>query len=128
MSSSVTSVIQPTGLVHGHGECRYLDETIPVLSHVLALEVVDRRNGQATMKHPNTGMKLMLDEGGPEVKDKPEPNLYGERVSNNQEVDKAYQHLLAEKEKLCLKKVVKRKERDGSYSMFFVEPGGNYWE
>jgi catechol 2,3-dioxygenase-like lactoylglutathione lyase family enzyme len=23
---------------------------------------------------------------------------------------------------------VKRKERDGSYSMFFVEPGGNYWE
>jgi len=36
--------------------------------------------------------------------------------------------LVANKEKLGLKKVVKRKERDGSYSMFFVEPGGNYWE
>ncbi len=36
--------------------------------------------------------------------------------------------LLANKEKLGLKKVVKRKERAGSYSMFFVEPGGNYWE
>jgi catechol 2,3-dioxygenase-like lactoylglutathione lyase family enzyme len=36
--------------------------------------------------------------------------------------------LLANKENLGLKKVVKRKERDGSYSMFFVEPGGNYWE
>ena len=27
-----------------------------------------------------------------------------------------------------LKKVVKRKERQGSYSLFFMEPGGHYWE
>jgi hypothetical protein len=128
MSSSIRSVIQPTGLVHGHSECRYLDETIPVLSHVLALELIDRRDDQATMKHPNTGWKLILHEGGPDVKDKPERNHYGVRVSNNQEVDNAYQYLLANKERLQLKKVVKRKERDGSYSMFFVEPGGNYWE
>jgi catechol 2,3-dioxygenase-like lactoylglutathione lyase family enzyme len=121
-------VIQPTGLVHGHSECRFLDETIPVLTHVLALELIDRRDGQATLKHPNTGWKLIVHEGGPEVKDKPERNHYGVRVSNNQEVDNAYQYLLANKEKLGLKKVVKRKERDGSYSMFFVEPGGNYWE
>jgi catechol 2,3-dioxygenase-like lactoylglutathione lyase family enzyme len=122
------SIIQPTGLVLGHGECRYLDETIPVLSHVLALELIDRRGSQATMKHPNTGWKLILHEGGPDVKDKPERNHYGVRVSNNLEVDNAYQYLLANKEKLRLKKVVKRRERDGSYSMFFVEPGGNYWE
>jgi catechol 2,3-dioxygenase-like lactoylglutathione lyase family enzyme len=128
MSSSVRSVIQPTGLVHGHAECRYLDETIPVLAHVLALELIDRRNGQATMKHPNTGWKLILHEGGPDVKDKPERNHYGVRVSNNVEVDNAYQYLLTNKERLQLKKVVKRRERDGSYSMFFVEPGGNYWE
>lgn len=128
MPSSIRSVIQPTGLVHGHAECRYLDETIPVLSHVLALELIDRRDGQATMKHPNTGWKLILHEGGPDVKDKPERNHYGVRVSNNQEVDNAYQYLLTSKERLRLKKVVKRKERDGSYSMFFVEPGGNYWE
>jgi catechol 2,3-dioxygenase-like lactoylglutathione lyase family enzyme len=128
MSSSTRSVIQPIGLVHGHGECRYLEETIPVLSHVLALELIDRRDGQATMKHPNTGWKVILHEGGPDVKDKPERNHYGVRVSNNQEVDNAYQYLLAKKEELKLKKVVKRRERDGSYSMFFVEPGGNYWE
>jgi catechol 2,3-dioxygenase-like lactoylglutathione lyase family enzyme len=126
--SSPQSIIQPTGLVHGHSECRYLDETIPVLSHVLALEVIDRRDGQATMKHPNTDWKLILHEGGPDVKDKPERNHYGVRVSNNLEVDNAYQYLLANKEGLRLKKVVKRRERDGSYSMFFVEPGGNYWE
>ena len=121
-------VIQPTGLVHGHSECRYLDETIPVLLKVLALELLERHERQAILKHPNTGWQLILHEGGAEVKDKPERNHYGVRVSNNQEVDNAYQYLLANKEKLGLKKVVKRKERDGSYSMFFVEPGGNYWE
>lgn len=128
MSSAVNSVIQPTGLVHGHSECRYLDETIPVLTQVLALDLVERNDGQAILKHPNTGWKLILHEGGADVKDKPERNHYGVRVANNQEVDNAYQYLLANKEKLGLKKVVKRKERDGSYSMFFVEPGGNYWE
>lgn len=121
-------VIQPSGLIHGHSECRYLDETIPVLTQVLALDLIERKDGQAILKHPNTGWKLILHEGGPEVKDKPERNHYGVRVSNNQEVDNAYRYLLANKEKLGLKKVVKRKERDGSYSMFFVEPGGNYWE
>jgi catechol 2,3-dioxygenase-like lactoylglutathione lyase family enzyme len=128
MAPSAHSAIKPTGLVNGHSECRYLDETIPVLSHVLAFETVDRRDDRATLKHPNTGWLLILHEGGPDVKDKPERNHYGVRVSNNQEVDNAYQYLLANKEKLGLKKVVKRKERDGSYSMFFVEPGGNYWE
>ena len=128
MSDPAKSAIQPIGLVHGHSECRYLDETIPVLTAVLALDLLERQNGQAILRHPNTGWKLILHEGGPEVKDKPERNHYGVRVSNNREVDNAYQYLLANKEKLGLKKVVKRKERDGSYSMFFVEPGGNYWE
>ena len=128
MSDTAKPAIQPTGLVHGHSECRYLDETIPVLTAVLALDLIDRQNGQAILKHPNTGWKLILHEGGADVKDKPERNHYGVRVSNNREVDNAYQYLLANKETFGLKKVVKRKERDGSYSMFFVEPGGNYWE
>lgn len=128
MSSAGRSVIHPTGLIHGHSECRYLDETIPVLTQVLALELLERNHGEAILKHPNTGWKLILHEGGSDVKDKPERNHYGVRVSDNREVDNAYQYLLANKGRLGLKKVVKRKERDGSYSMFFVEPGGNYWE
>jgi catechol 2,3-dioxygenase-like lactoylglutathione lyase family enzyme len=124
----MNSVVQPTGLVHGHCECRYLDETVPVLSSVLGLDVLERDGDIATLKHPNTGWKLILHQGGAEVTDKPERNHYGVRVSNNQEVDNAYQYLLANKENIGLKKVVKRKERDGSYSMFFVDPGGNYWE
>jgi predicted lactoylglutathione lyase len=124
----MTSVVQPTGLVHGHCECRYLDESVPVLSSVLALDLLARDDGLAILKHPNTGWKLILHEAGPDVKDKPERNHYGVRVSDNREVDNAYQYLLANKENLGLKKVVKRKERDGSYSMFFVDPSGNYWE
>jgi hypothetical protein len=62
------------------------------------------------------------------VEDKPFRNHYGVRVTNNQEVDRAYQYLMAKKAELGLKKVVVRNERSGSYSVFFVEPGGNYWE
>ena len=122
------SVLQPTALVHGHCECRSLDESVPVLCRVLALDELARHGDLAILKHPNTGWKLIVHEGGADVKDKPERNHYGVRVSNNQEVDNAYQYLLENKEQLGLKKVVKRKERDGSYSMFFVDPGGNYWE
>lgn len=124
----MNSVIRPTGLVHGHCECRYLDETVPVLCNVLALDELERDGDAAVLKHPNSGWKLIVHQAGAEVKDKPERNHYGVRVSNNQEVDNAYRYLLANRDKLHLKKVVKRKERDGSYSMFFVDPGGNYWE
>jgi catechol 2,3-dioxygenase-like lactoylglutathione lyase family enzyme len=128
MNTLTDSVIKPIGLTHGHTEVRFLDDTLPVLTQVLALELVERRDREAVLKHPNTGWKLIVHEGGAEVKDKPERNHYGVRVSNNQEVDHAYQYLFANKEKLGLTKVVKRKERAGSYSMFFIEPGGNYWE
>jgi hypothetical protein len=33
---TTASVLKPTGLVAGHTEVRLLDETVPVLSHVLA--------------------------------------------------------------------------------------------
>jgi catechol 2,3-dioxygenase-like lactoylglutathione lyase family enzyme len=122
------SVLKPAGLVHGHAEVRFLNDTLPVLTQVLALELLERRDHEAVLKHPNTGWKLIVHEGGADVKDKPERNHYGVRVANNQEVDHAYQYLLAHKEEMKLTKVVKRKERAGSYSMFFVEPGGNYWE
>ena len=102
-----SSVIKPTGLVHGHTEVRFLDDTLPVLTQVLALELIERRGHEAVLKHPNTGWQLIVHEGGTDVKDKPERNHYGVRVSNNQEVDHAYQFLLAHKEALKLTKVVK---------------------
>ena len=128
MSGSAKPAVESLGIVKGHYECHFLDVSLPVLSDLLALEVIERRDKEATLKHPNTEWLLVAHESGPEVEDKPFRNHYGVRVTNNQEVDRAYQHLMARKAELGLKKVVMRNERSGSYSVFFVEPGGNYWE
>ena len=125
---SANPAIESLGIVKGHYECNSLEKTVPVLSELLALEVVARRETEVTMKHPNTDWLLVVHESGPDAPDKPFRNHYGVRVSSNDEVDRAYQYLLNKKEQLGLKKVVMRKERSGSYSVFFVEPGGNYWE
>ena len=128
MSSAAKPAIYSLGIVIGHYECRFLDETAPVLSHLLALDVVDRRDHQVTMKHPNTDWLLVVHESGPDAADKPQRNHYGVCVTNNHEVDRAYDYLIAKKAYLRLKRVVRRREREGSYSVFFMEPGGNYWE
>ena len=128
MSGSAKPAVESAGIVKGHYECHFLDESLPVLSALLALEVIERRDKEATLKHPNTDWLLVVHESGPEVEDKPFRNHYGVRVTNNREVDRAYQYLMAKKAELGLKKVVMRNERSGSYSVFFVEPGGNYWE
>lgn len=120
--------VESLGIVNGHYECRFFDETVPVLTELTALEVVDRRDDEVTMKHPNTGWLLVLHQSGAGAPDKPFRNHYGVRVTDNAEVDRAYLYLTAKKDELRLKKVVMRNERSGSYSVFFVEPGGNYWE
>lgn len=128
MNAASEPVVRPVAITHGHYECRDLDETVPILSHLLAFEVVNRSDGTAVLKHPNTEWLLVVHRGPPDSSDKPQRNHYGVRVTNNAEVDRAYEYLLAKKEKLQLKKVVMRREREGSYSCFFLEPGGNYWE
>jgi len=128
MSGTSKPAVESLGIVKGHYECNYLEQTVPVLSELLALEVVDRGDKEVTMKHPNTDWLLVVHESGPNVPDKPFRNHYGVRVTDNREVDRAHEYLMAKKEELHLKKVVMRNERVGSYSVFFVEPGGNFWE
>ncbi len=120
--------IASLGIVKGHYECNFLEITVPVLSELLALHVVEQHKNEVVMKHPNTEWLLVVHESGAEAPDKPFRNHYGVRVTDNAEVDRAYQYLMTHKERLGLKKVVMRNERSGSYSVFFVEPGGNYWE
>jgi len=128
MTASCESIVKPLAITHGHYECRDLNETVPILTHLLALQVVETGAGSVTLKHPNTEWLLVVHEGDPDAPDKPQRNHYGVRVLNNAEVDRAYEYLLANKQELRLKKVVMRREREGSYSCFFMEPGGNYWE
>ena len=59
-------MIKPTALKRAHYECKSLDETVPVLTDLLAFEVVRQGPGQATVKHPNTDWELVVHEGDPE--------------------------------------------------------------
>ena len=45
-------MLKTTGLIAGHYECRSLEETLPVFTDLLAMEVIERKSGQATVKHP----------------------------------------------------------------------------
>src|SRR5258708_9604531 len=70
-------MLKPIGLTHGHYECRALDETLPVFTDLLAMNVVERANGEAVVQHPNTGWRLVVHEAGRGAPDKPHNNHYG---------------------------------------------------
>ena len=59
------SILKTTGLVAGHYECRSLAETLPVLTDLLAMEVIERTASLGTLKHPNTEWRLIVHEVGP---------------------------------------------------------------
>lgn len=109
-------------------ECRYLDETVPVLTELLAFEKIKERPGEVTLKHPNTDWLLTVHEGGSGALEKQMHNHYGVRVLTTQEVDAAYEYLNAHKETYHLSQIGKPLYNHGSYSLYFLEPGTNGWE
>lgn len=121
-------MLKTTGLIAGHYECRSLDETLPVLTDILALEVIERRAGEATVKHPNTDWKLIVHEGGASAPDQTFDNHYGFRVASHQEVEAAWQFVEANKEKYRLSKITRPQSAHFAYSIYFHEPGGNHLE
>ena len=52
-------MLKPIGLIEGHYECRSFDETLPIFTDLLALEVIERKDKQAVVKHPNTEWRLV---------------------------------------------------------------------
>jgi catechol 2,3-dioxygenase-like lactoylglutathione lyase family enzyme len=120
-------MLNPTGLIRGHYECRSFDQTIPILSDLLALEVVGENNSEKTLKHPNTDWRLVIHANGPDAPIKPMRNHYGVRVTNNAEVDRATEYLERKKKEFGIK-IIKPRGNHNAYSVHFYEPGGNYWE
>jgi catechol-2,3-dioxygenase len=118
-------MLRPVGLIQGHYECRSLEETLPIFKELLALELVNRHNGEAVLKHPNTDWLLVVHEGGPTARNKPHNNHYGFRVANHEEIERAYAYIDAHKEKYRIKSVTKPHEAHFAYSIYFKEPGGN---
>jgi len=121
-------MLEPVGLTHGHYECRSLDETLPVLTDLLAMTVLERRSGEAVLKHPNTAWRLVVHEGGPDAPDKPHNNHYGVRVAHAPEVDAAHAYLEANKARFGLRRVSPPRSQHFARSVYFEEPGGNTLE
>ena len=121
-------MLKTTGLIAGHYECRSLAETLPVFTDLLAMEIVEQKPGEATVKHPNTDWRLIVHEGGPDAPEKTFDNHYGFRVASHEEVEAAWKYLEAHKEKYHLSKITKPQSAHFAYSVYFREPGGNHLE
>ena len=120
-------MIKPIALANGHYECRSLKQTVPILTDVLALEVVDEKAGEVTLKHPNTDWLLIFHEGGADAPDKPLRNHNGVRVATNAEIEKADAYLEKMKEQYQIE-IMKPRNHHFARSVHFFEPGGNWWE
>ena len=121
-------MLKTTGLIAGHYECRSLAETLPVFTDLLAMEIVEQKAGEATLKHPNTNWRLIVHEGGPDAPEKTFDNHYGFRVGTHEEVEAASKYIEAHKEKYRLSKITKPQSAHFAYSIYFREPGGNHLE
>ena len=121
-------MLNPVDLSHGHYECRSLDETIPVFTDLLAMTVVERRNGEAVLEHPNTPWRLVVHESGPGAPDKPRNNHYGFRVANPDEIVAAWTYIETHKERYGIKRVTKPHTTHFANSIYLNEPGGNTLE
>jgi catechol-2,3-dioxygenase len=117
-------MLKPIGLINGHYECRSLDQTLPIFTDLLALEVVERKEKEAVVKHPNTEWRLVVHEE-PNSANKPHTNHYGFRVATSKEIPKAYEYISDHKEQYQIKSVTKPHEAHFAYSVYFKEPGGN---
>jgi len=109
-------------------ECRNLQESMVVMTDLLAFEKISEKPGEATLKHPNTHWLLVLHDGGPDAPAKQMHNHWGVRVRSSEEVDRAYEYLTAHKAQYKLGAIGKPTWSHGSYSCYFVEPGTNGWE
>jgi len=121
-------MLNTTGLIAGHYECRSLAETLPVFTDLLAMEIVEQKAGEATLKHPNTDWRLIVHEGGPNAPEKGFDNHYGFRVASHDEVEAAWKYIEAHKQKYRLSKITKPQSAHFAYSIYFREPGGNHLE
>jgi catechol 2,3-dioxygenase-like lactoylglutathione lyase family enzyme len=121
-------MLKTTGLISGHYECRSFADTLPVFTDLLAMEVVERKPGKATLKHPNTDWHLIVHEGGPNAPEKSFDNHYGFRVGTHEEVEAAWKYVEAHKDKYHLSKITKPQSAHFAYSIYFREPGGNHLE
>ncbi len=121
-------MLRPIGIAGAHMECRYLNDTLPVLTEILAFEKVSEGPSQVTLKHPNTDWLLTVHEAGKDAPAKQMHNHFGVRVATKGEVDAAHDYLTSHKKEYSLIQIGRPLSAHGSYSLYFLEPGTNGWE
>ena len=78
-------MIKPIALSATHMECRSLEESVPVLTDLLAFEKLTEKPGEVKLKHPNTDWVLYVHETGGEAPVKQMHNHWGVRVATTGE-------------------------------------------
>ena len=121
-------MVNPLALAATHMECRNLQDSMAVMTELLAFQPILEKPAEATLRHPNSPWVLMLHEAGPDAPAKPMHNHWGVRVRTTEEVDNAYAYLTGHKQQYKLGAIGKPTWSHGSYSCYFVEPGTNGWE
>lgn len=118
-------LIKPEGLIHGHYECKTLDQTLPVFTDLFAAEVTGRQDDTALVRHPNTDWTIIVHAAGADAPDKPHGNHYGFRVANTQEIKAAYTYISEHRDQYGLTSVSEPAGGHFAYSIYVGEPGGN---
>jgi catechol 2,3-dioxygenase-like lactoylglutathione lyase family enzyme len=121
-------MLRSIGLTHGHYECRSLEQTLPIFTDLLAMKIVERKNGEAIVQHPNTAWRLVVHQGAASAPDKPHNNHYGVRVARAEEVEAAYRYIEENKARYGITRVSRPHAQHFATSMYFTEPGGNTLE
>src|SRR5207249_11668929 len=117
--------IQPASLSGAHMETRSLEETIPVLTDLLAFERIGDGPDSVTLKHPNTPWTMTLHEAGADASEKYSGNHYGVRVLTKEELTAAASYLSMHADEYGLSEIRGPAYSHGSYSVYFREPGTN---
>jgi catechol 2,3-dioxygenase-like lactoylglutathione lyase family enzyme len=120
--------LNTVALSGAHMETRAIEDTVPVLTDLLALEPIEHGPDWVTLKHPNTAWLMTVHDGGTDALAKASENHYGVRVLHKGEIDAAHTYLHAHAAEYGLTGIREPENQHGSYSVYFVEPGTNTLE
>jgi len=121
-------IVQPVSLSGAHMETRSLEDTVLVLTDLLAFEHIGEGPDSITLKHPNTPWVMTVHDGGADASEKHSHNHYGVRVLTKEELTAAHAYLTAHAAEYGLRGIRAPAYSHGSYSVYFVEPGTNTLE